>query len=192
MYKQVPNALSISRIVFAALIILISAQLTVRTYLATLFLLITALLTDALDGRLARRWKVTSALGYVLDTMGDRAIQLALVLVFLVRYSFHPLFVWLLIFRDISIYAVRVLSKDWLEKSRRMRSISLFHYIALRVWIGMFIVRDGFRVFTQSDVLGTFAFEVAQLSILCVTICVSYYGLFRSFNWLIDRDHETL
>lgn len=192
MYKQVPNALSISRIVFAALIILISAQLTVRTYLATLFLLITALLTDALDGRLARRWKVTSALGYVLDTMGDRAIQLALVLVFLVRYSFHPLFVWLLIFRDISIYAVRVLSKDWLEKSRRMRSISLFHYIALRIWIGMFIVRDGFRVFTQSDALGTFAFEVAQVSILCVTICVSYYGLFRSFNWLIDRDHETL
>lgn len=192
MYKQVPNALSISRIVFAALIILISAQLTVRTYLATLFLLIAALLTDALDGRLARRWKVTSALGYVLDTMGDRAIQLALVLVFLVRYSFHPLFVWLLIFRDISIYAVRVLSKDWLEKSRRMRSISLFHYIALRVWIGMFIVRDGFRVFTQSDALGTFAFEVAQLSILSITICVSYYGLFRSFNWLIDRDHETL
>ena len=192
MYKQIPNALSISRIVFAVLIILTSAHLSVRTYLATVCMLIAASVTDALDGRLARRWGVASALGYVLDTMGDRAIHLALILVFLVRYSFHPLFVWLLIFRDIGIYGVRVLSKDWLQKSRRMRPISLFHYMALRIWLAMFIVRDGFRVFTQSDTLDTFAFEVTQLSLLCITICVSYYGLFRSFSWLIDQDHETV
>jgi hypothetical protein len=124
--------------------------------------------------------------------MGDRALQLAMVLIILVRYSFHPLFVWLLIFRDIGIYAVRVLSKDWLRKSRRMRSISLFHCTALRIWFCLFIVRDGFRVFTRSDLLGTPIFEVTQMSILCITICVSYFGLFWSFSWLIDRDHETV
>lgn len=192
MYKKIPNALSVSRIFLAILIILVSGSLSVGTYLAAVFMITVALLTDALDGYLARRWKVTSALGYVLDAMGDRALQLAMVLIFLVRYSFHPLFVWLLIFRDIGIYAVRVLSKDWLQKSRRMRSISLFHCTALRIWFCLFIVRDGFRVFTHSDVLGTSAFEVTQMSILCITICVSYYGLFRSFNWLIDRDHETV
>src|SRR2546423_2454038 len=189
MYKQIPNALSVSRIFLAVLIILTSAHLDVSTYVAYVCMLAVALFTDALDGYLARRWKITSPLGYVLDTMGDRAIQLALVLIFLVRYSFHPLFVWLLIFRDSGIYGVRVLSKDWLRKSRQMRTISLFHYIALRTWIGLFIVRDGFRVFTRSDALGTFAFEITQVTLLCITIAVSYYGLFRSFSWIIDHYH---
>jgi phosphatidylglycerophosphate synthase len=148
------------------------------------------MVTDALDGYLARRWGTTSELGYVLDTMGDRAVHLALILVFLVRYSFHPLFVWLLIFRDIGIYAVRVLSKEWLRKSRQMRRISLLNAMSLRVWLGLFLVRDGFRVFRHSDTLNTYGFKATQMTLLCITIVMSYYGLFRSFSWLIDREHE--
>lgn len=188
--QKIPNALSLSRIVLAALIIIASMQLSVRTYVATVAMLVLALVTDGLDGYFARRWRTTSDIGYVLDTMGDRAIHLALVLVFLVRYSFHPLFVWLLLFRDIGIYAVRVLSKDWLQKSKKMRPVFLFHTTCLRIWLALFMVRDGFRVFAGADVLSTFAFEAAQMTLLCVTIVVSYYGLFRSFSWLVDRDHE--
>lgn len=190
MYLQIPNALSVSRILVAVLVVLASAHLELRTYIATVCMLVIAMVTDALDGYLARRWGTTSELGYVLDTMGDRAIHLALVLVFLVRYSFHPLFVWLLIFRDVGIYAVRVLSKEWLQKSRQMRGISLFHAMSLRIWLGLFLLRDGFRVFTHSDPLNTFVFEATQMALLSMTIVVSYYGLFRSFGWLIDRDHE--
>src|ERR1051325_1287525 len=126
MYTQIPNALSVSRIFLAILVVLASAHLSTLTYVATVCMLVLAMVTDALDGYLARRWGIASTLGYVLDAMGDRAIHLALVLVFLVRYSFHPLFIWLLIFRDIGIYAVRVLSKEWLYKSRQMRPVSLF------------------------------------------------------------------
>ncbi|HJQ71457.1 MAG TPA: CDP-alcohol phosphatidyltransferase family protein [Blastocatellia bacterium] len=192
MYKQIPNALSVSRIVLAILIILASTRLEIRMYIATVFMLILAVFTDALDGYLARRWGVASKVGYVLDTMGDRAIHLALVLVFLVRYSFHPLFVWLLIFRDIGIYAVRVLCKEWLRESRQMRPVFLFHTTTLRIWLGLFMVRDGLIVFTGSDELDTLFFEAMQMTLLGITIAVSYYGLFRSFSWLIDRDHETV
>ncbi|MDQ3820400.1 MAG: hypothetical protein M3362_22340, partial [Acidobacteriota bacterium] len=137
-------------------------------------------------------WGAASEVGYVLDTMGDRAIHLALVLVFLVRYSFHPIFVWLLIFRDIGIYAVRVLSKEWLRKSRQMRRLSLLYAMSLRVWLGLFIVRDGFRVFWHFDILNTYSFEVTQMTLLCFTLVMSYYSLFRSFSWLIDREHEVV
>ncbi|HKR02259.1 MAG TPA: CDP-alcohol phosphatidyltransferase family protein [Pyrinomonadaceae bacterium] len=190
MYEKIPNALSVSRIILAILVILISAHLEPLNYIVTISILALAMVTDALDGYLARRWGTTSDLGYVLDTMGDRAIHLALVLVFLVRYSFHPLFVWLLLFRDIGIYAVRVLTKDWLDKSRQMRPVFLFHTTCLRIWLGSFLIRDGFRVFMRSDVLNTFAFEAAQITLLCITIVVSYYGLFHSFSWLVDRDHH--
>jgi len=192
MREKIPNALSVSRIVLAVGIILASSHLGFRTYMATVCMLAVAMGTDALDGYLARRWRTVSDLGYVLDTMGDRAIHLALTLVFLFRYSFHPLFAWLLIFRDIGIYAVRVLSKNWLEKSRQMRPIFLFHTTLLRIWLVLFIVRDGVRVFTGSDSLNTFPFEVTQLTLLCITIVISYFGLLKSFSWLLDRDHQTL
>jgi len=191
-HAKIPHALSVSRIVLAALIILASVHLTLPTYVATLCFVLIAMVTDALDGFLARRWGTTSDLGYVLDTMGDRAVHLALVLVFLVRYSFHPIFVWLLIFRDVAIYAVRVMSKDWLRRSKDMRPIFLFHTTCLRIWLMLFILRDGVRVFTRADQLNTILFESVQTALLVVTIVVAYYGLIRSFSWLIDREHESL
>ena len=99
MRSYVPNALSVSRIATALLLVLLSERLTVVTYISTVSLLTFAMLTDALDGYLARRWKVTSSLGYVLDTMGDRAVHLAMVLMFFERYGLHPVLIWLLVFR---------------------------------------------------------------------------------------------
>ena len=190
MRSLIPNALSISRIVLAVAIISTSTRLNKWTFLATTAMLVAALITDALDGYLARRWNTASENGYVLDTLGDRAIHLALVLVFLVRYSFHPIFVFLLVFRDIGIYAVRVLSKDWLIKSRVMRPISLLHSVTLRVWIGLFVLRDGVRVFSNVDRLGNWIFQIVQLSLLCASISLAYYGLYRSFTWLIDKPEK--
>lgn len=192
MYRRIPSALSISRIFIAALVILISSHLNTFTYTATLCLVVIAIATDALDGHLARRWNTVSETGYVLDTMGDRAIQLALLLIFLVRYSFSPLIVWLLIFRDIAIYAVRILSKDWLVKSRRMRPIFLFHTSCLRLWLGLYMLRDGLRVYVGSDFLNGPLFEYVQTALILVTILVSYYGLVRSFGWLIDREEQIM
>jgi phosphatidylglycerophosphate synthase len=191
MRRYIPNALSLSRVILAILVIVASIRLDVATYVATLCMLVVAAITDGLDGYLARRWRATSELGYVLDTMGDRAIQLALVLVFLVRYSFHPLFAWLLIFRDIGIYAVRLLADDWFARTKRMRPLILFHTTTLRLWLGLFVLRDGVRVFTHADLLDRPAFEAVQFSLLALTLTLSYYGLFRSGLWLIEKDHET-
>jgi phosphatidylglycerophosphate synthase len=169
-----------------------SGHLTPKTYIATLCALAVAMATDALDGYLARRFAVAGPSGYVLDAMGDRAIHLAMVLVYFVRYDIHPVLIWLLIFRDIAIYAIRVLSKDWLRKSRAFRWNSLFHATCVRVWIGLFLVRDGIWIRNGRDRWHTPGFEALQLAILGTTIVVSYYGLYRSFGWLVDHDHETL
>jgi len=192
MLSRIPNFLSISRIGLAVVLILLTDHLSVRGYIATVIMLTIAVITDGLDGYLARRWGTVSDCGYVLDTMGDRAVHLALMLVFLVRYAFHPVFIWLLVFRDIGIYAIRVLSKDWLSKSRQMRPIFLLHTTCLRAWLGLFLLRDAFRVFTGSDVLNTTSFQIAQYSIISVTLLISYYGLFQSFGWLVDHDHSSL
>jgi phosphatidylglycerophosphate synthase len=188
--KRIPNALSCSRIALALAIILISRHLTVVTFVITVTFILIALSTDALDGFLARRWHVTSEAGYVLDAMGDRALHLALVLIVLVRYDFHAAYAWLLIFRDISIYAVRILSPQWLQESRQFRWLSVVHANNLRVWLLLYIVRDGVKVFTLQDRLGTFAFELGQTLLISGTFVLSYYGLARSFRWLIIVDNS--
>lgn len=192
MRAHIPNALSLSRIALAIVVLALSGHLTVITYSITLGLVIFAITTDFVDGALARRWRVTSELGYVLDGLGDRAIHVALLLVFLVRYGVHPVLVWLLIFRDIGIYAARVLSKEWMGNALGLRRGTLLQVGCLQVWIGLFLVRDGLRVFTNSDPFHSVAFDIVQYSLLCIAIIVSYYGLFRSFGFLIDHDHDTL
>src|SRR2546421_10787719 len=140
-YRRIPYALSLSRIPLAALIILFSGQLDLRRYVATVVMFVVAMATDGLDGYLARRWGTYSQLGYVLDSLGDRAIHLALMLIFLVRYSFHPVFIWLIIFRDFSITGVQLASKDWPAKTRHLRPIFLTNATTLRIWLGLFLVR---------------------------------------------------
>jgi CDP-diacylglycerol--glycerol-3-phosphate 3-phosphatidyltransferase len=186
--RRLPNVLSASRIVAAIAILLLSGRLDAARFTATAIVLLIALITDFLDGYLARRSGQTTELGYILDTMGDRAVHLALLLIFLVRYDFSPLIVWLLIFRDIGIYAVRLLARNWLSKSLGARWLSKVNAGALRLWLGLFLARDGFRVFRGADVLGTPTFNAIQLSVLVLTLVASYYSFAMSFRWLLEVD----
>jgi phosphatidylglycerophosphate synthase len=172
----------------AAAVVLMSPWSTRRTWLTTVILITAAMVTDALDGYLARRWRVATDMGYVLDAMGDRAIHLALILVVFVHYQVNPVLVWLLILRDIGIYAVRVLTSDWLARSREMQWLSRFHATNLRIWLASYYLRDGMRVFTGRDPLDAFWFEFAQTLLITFTIVLSYYGLTKSFGWITDHD----
>lgn len=187
-YRIIPYALSLSRMPMALLMILFAGPLEPRRYVATAGMFLLAMATDGLDGFLARRWGTYSQLGYVLDSLGDRAVHLALMLVFLLRYSFHPVFIWLIIFRDFSITGVQLASKDWPAKTRHLRPIFLTNATTLRIWLGMFLLREGFCVFTGADPLDAPWFHATQMILITVTILVAYYGLFRSFDWLGDRD----
>jgi phosphatidylglycerophosphate synthase len=189
---RIPNAISCSRIVLGLIILILATHLNRTTFVLIVGLATLAMVSDAVDGFLARRWNVASTTGYVLDTMGDRSIHLALILIVLVRYSFNPVYVWLLIFRDISIYAVRVLTPDWVRQSRQLRWLSVMHATILRAWLGIYLLREGIRIFLLRDVMDTWAFELLQTSLICSTIVLSYYGLCRSFSWLIDIDHQSL
>ena len=80
MRSRLPNLLSASRVLLALLILAVSRELTAWKYLSIIGMLSLAMMTDSLDGYLARRWKTVSTLGYVLDAMGDRTVHLALVL----------------------------------------------------------------------------------------------------------------
>lgn len=188
MRKYIPDALSISRIGIALLVLPAAGNVSKSMFIALVFLVIAAIATDWADGYLARRWNLCTDYGYVLDAMGDRAIHLALTLVVLVRYQIVPAFVWLLVFRDILIYAIRVMSTDWLRRSREIQWISRVHATSLRVWLCSYFLRDGVTIFTGKDPLGTFEFELSQTLLISATIALSYWGIGKSLLWLLDHD----
>ena len=80
--KQIPNALSLSRLIIA---IFVFYAIYRQNFGQALSLFLLALLTDAFDGYLARRWKaVTFIGGEIFETLGDGFLILLSILAFVI------------------------------------------------------------------------------------------------------------
>lgn len=82
-YRQVPNALTVTRLLLAGAFFLVlnqyryggpghDPQTLILAVSAMLFVL--GVVTDALDGHLARRWKVESTFGRIMDPFCDKVL----------------------------------------------------------------------------------------------------------------------
>lgn len=74
MKKYIPNILTTYRLIVALLIPLLFFN---NHYNLLTILFITALLSDSIDGFLARRWHVTSTYGKLCDMVGDKLLALS-------------------------------------------------------------------------------------------------------------------
>ena len=104
---MIPNLLSAFRMVaFLPVIILFSSE-----YYLTSFLLFTAAAwSDFLDGFLARRYKITSNLGSLLDLLADKVL-VSSILIFLVFYTgniYILILSTIIILRESSISSLRL------------------------------------------------------------------------------------
>ena len=82
---NIPNFLSISRIVVAFIVIyFIFADFKI-IYIVSFFIL--GMLTDCLDGHIARKYKITTDFGRKLDMLADRFFLLSIVFAAIIRFS---------------------------------------------------------------------------------------------------------
>ena len=113
--KQIPNAISILRIV---LVVPIGYFLWQQNYLVALFLFLIGGLSDGLDGFLARRYKWETELGVILDPMGDKLMMLTAYLLL----GWHNLLAWwlvsLVIFRDLIIVLGTLLYRKFIGEAK--------------------------------------------------------------------------
>ena len=84
MKKHIPNILTTYRLIVALLIPLLFFTNHYNT-LTILFVL--ALLSDLIDGALARKWNVTSTYGKVVDVIGDKLLSLSASATFIVAIN---------------------------------------------------------------------------------------------------------
>jgi len=72
-----PNILTLSRLVFAALIVWLLCQYSLAAYVAAAVLFAAGALTDFYDGHLAKKSGLTSDFGKIMDPIADKVLMLS-------------------------------------------------------------------------------------------------------------------
>jgi phosphatidylglycerophosphate synthase len=97
-YKQVPNLISLSRVIFGAFLINSLLHKDLRLFWLSLFL---TFVSDALDGFLARRLNAVSDIGKILDHVIDKGLILSASFILSLLYGLPRWVFFLLLIREI-------------------------------------------------------------------------------------------
>ena len=138
--KFLPNALSASRIPAAAAFVLVYNPNVQHSYYVGIGCLVFAVATDFADGRLARAWGVCTDLGCFLDGLCDKIVYCAVLVVIAREAPELTALCWLLVVREILIYAVRSQDEKNIQTHLRFRSTSLLYASAIRLFFVGFLL----------------------------------------------------
>ena len=110
MKKQIPNLLSVSRIVLSPLIIFLYFNNSIIASVFALIFLIMLEITDALDGAIARKLNLVSDLGKILDPFADTVFHITMFTIFLYDGNM-PIWMYIIsLYRDMFSMFIRILS----------------------------------------------------------------------------------
>jgi len=108
--REIPNLLSIGRLLTTVPLVVLVLLDTPWAYLVSLALFVLGAISDLLDGRLARRYKLVSSLGVFLDLTADKVYVSAL-LVALAQVGVLPAWlVVIIISREFIVSGLRALA----------------------------------------------------------------------------------
>ena len=192
-----PNVITYSRIILVFVSIILCSVLFIRNsetasniifsydnltinlkiWITLFIIFFIAALTDFFDGYIARKWKITTKTGEVIDSIADKMLTITFLIILSV---FQIIFLWLtllLIMRDIIISSIRIIhsKKNEIVKAKwhgKLKTVFLF--------IG--ILFAGFLSPLFSIVLSERVnnFQIlANSSILMVALVISFYSLFK-------------
>ena len=108
--KNLPNVLTISRIVLLAPLLMMIYLPNDQLNLISVILFILIALTDFFDGYFARRQNITSEFGKMLDPIADKLLVVGVLIVLMIKGTIEDLSILaalLIIFREIFISGLR-------------------------------------------------------------------------------------
>lgn len=134
MLRQAANVLSLIRIPASLGVLAVYEPHSPIRLWTGVGLVIVIMGTDFFDGRIARKYDLASKFGYVLDGLGDRACHISAYLLLFMTGVLSILAVWILIFREISQYAVRLVDTEWhAAQSRGDRAVAQIYTTIVQV-----------------------------------------------------------
>jgi phosphatidylglycerophosphate synthase len=147
------SVLSGSRLLTGGMFVFLALDPSPELQRTSLCALVLLFFSDFLDGPLARRWKVTTRFGFVIDGLGDRAAYLSCLLVMNFHLRLPILFTYLIVMRDIILYAARSVQTSWDKHHSKTRWITKSHAGLLRIIFVLYFAPFYIEVFSQSSSL---------------------------------------
>jgi CDP-diacylglycerol---glycerol-3-phosphate 3-phosphatidyltransferase len=118
---HIVTTVTLSRLIGGPVFIFLYVSPDFTEHAASFPLLILLFVTDVVDGFLARRWDVATHFGYVLDGVADRSTHIAVVVALTTTGVISPVLSFLLVFRDLLLYAARALFAGWWRSNAGFR-----------------------------------------------------------------------
>jgi phosphatidylglycerophosphate synthase len=182
--EYLPNSLSISRIPLAALLVVTFTTRDAPQFWLSICVIGLALLSDFLDGKIARRIGVASVTGYLLDGLGDKVFYAALLIVIAREEPSQTFISWALIGRELILYGLRVIDPHQDSNKMYLRSVSLFYAFTIRIYFLGFLIWSFAHVYSFA-VPGVDYFGVAALPAI-----IAGYLQILALTKMIVKDFE--
>lgn len=171
-----PNILTLSRLVFAALIVWLLCQYSLAAYVAAAVLFAGAALTDFYDGHLAKKGGLTSDFGKIMDPIADKVLMLSVFSVLAWTGMVEPWMVILIAVREMSVTAsrLRAMGRGQVlaaEKAGKIKTV--FQIISIFVVLLFLIAEESpwtAAWFFQVQSLGQGAINVLMVVTVLVTV----------------------
>lgn len=191
--KHVPNALTIVRIIVTPVLLVLLLSGTFWGQLSALILFIFAAISDYLDGKLARVYKVGSRLGQFLDPFADKILVLGTfaALAYMMPSQVPWWGVALIAIRDFAITALRT----WAEaRDRPLRTLPLAKaktavQLTFLITVLVLLVAEKIRVpAAVGDVAGwIFSTPIVYIGMMIVVI----FTVFTGINYFVRQDYSS-
>jgi phosphatidylglycerophosphate synthase len=127
--------ISLGRVPLALLFIALFRAQPGPLLTASIIVACAAQISDHVDGYLVRRLDSPSVIGWLFDSVSDRAFYMGAILAFEREFGINEFVVWLFVMREIVLYAVRVAVGDFERAYPGFRKLALLHAVIIRVAI---------------------------------------------------------
>ena len=128
--KQVPNALTVLRLVLAILCTYFAYHINIKSLTISFAIFCIASATDYFDGYLARKWKIVSSFGKLMDPIADKVLILGVLFAFAIQGIIPLILAGLICFREVLLTVIRlILSKKTVLAARYSGKVKTFSQV---------------------------------------------------------------
>jgi len=178
MKKHIPNILTTYRVIVAIIIpfLFFNNNYNLLTVLFTL-----ALLTDLIDGFLARKWNVTSNYGKIADMIGDKLLALSASSTFIIAVNKYFLITLILEFTIIVINSIKFLISGGF-KNNNLDNHNSSIYGKAKTWALFISLFVGYIYFK---------FNILKVAVIPLIIITAIMQIITAINYAIKKDDKS-
>lgn len=180
---NVPNVLTIFRILLTPLFIICLFYTNIYSQLWALVIFIVASITDAFDGHYARKYGQVTRHGKFLDPLADKILVSSAFISFAIMDLIPYWMVILIIFRDLFVTGLRMAmeSQGLTMITSRIAKAKTTTQISVIIFILVFL---GFQIFSFDWLKAAFEFIVKYRIIYYFTLVATIFTVFTGITYL--------